>query len=82
MFYLILSLITILILFVLLGFSKDYTGKVNTWKINPKQFLALIGAFWMIFGMVATVPTGHTGILTTFGKVEDRTLESGLHHRN
>ena len=79
MFYLILSLITILILFVLLGFSKDYTGKVNTWKINPKQFLALIGAFWMIFGMVATVPTGHTGILTTFGKVEDRTLESGLH---
>lgn len=28
---------------------------------------------------VRTVPTGYTGILTTFGKVEDRTMESGLH---
>ena len=26
-----------------------------------------------------TVPTGYTGILTTFGRVEDRTLEAGLH---
>ena len=25
------------------------------------------------------VPTGYTGILTTFGRVEDRTLEAGLH---
>ena len=28
---------------------------------------------------VRTVPTGYTGILTTFGKVEDRYMESGLH---
>ena len=28
---------------------------------------------------MATVPTGYTGILTTFGRVEDRTLEAGLH---
>ena len=28
---------------------------------------------------VATVPTGYTGILTTFGRVEDKTLEAGLH---
>ena len=27
----------------------------------------------------ATVETGYTGIVTTFGKVEDRTLEAGLH---
>jgi len=27
----------------------------------------------------ASVPTGYTGIVTTFGKVEDRTLEAGLH---
>ena len=27
---------------------------------------------------IATVPTGYTGILTTFGKVEDRTIPSGV----
>ncbi len=27
----------------------------------------------------ATVQTGYTGIVTTFGRVEDRTLEAGLH---
>lgn len=30
---------------------------------------------------VANVPTGHTGVLTTFGKVEDRTLEAGLNFK-
>ena len=34
----------------------------------------IIGATCM-----ATVPTGYTGIVTTFGRVEDRTLEAGLH---
>ena len=35
----------------------------------------------IIFGCnsCATVPTGHTGIVTTFGKVEDFTFASGLH---
>ena len=27
---------------------------------------------------IASVPTGHTGVLTTFGKVEDRTLDAGM----
>ena len=30
----------------------------------------------------ATVETGYTGIVTTFGKVEDITLEAGLHFKN
>ena len=30
----------------------------------------------------ATVQTGYTGIVTTFGKVEDVTLEAGLHFKN
>lgn len=34
----------------------------------------------ILFGLsfTGTVPTGHTGVLATFGKVEDRTLEAGL----
>ena len=30
----------------------------------------------------ASVPTGYTGIVTTFGRVEDRTMEAGLHLKN
>lgn len=32
----------------------------------------------LLISMVAFVPTGYTGILTTFGKVEDRTVQAGL----
>ena len=28
---------------------------------------------------VQTVPTGHTGVITTFGRVENKTLDSGVH---
>ena len=30
----------------------------------------------------ATVQTGYTGIVTTFGRVEDVTLEAGLHFKS
>lgn len=30
---------------------------------------------------VASVPTGHTGIVTTFGQVEDYTFEAGIHFK-
>jgi regulator of protease activity HflC (stomatin/prohibitin superfamily) len=33
----------------------------------------------IVISCFATVPTGHTGILTTFGKVEDTTYEAGVH---
>ena len=32
----------------------------------------------MVLGMIAIVPTGHTGVKITFGKVEDNVLPSGL----
>lgn len=31
---------------------------------------------------IASVPTGHTGVVTTFGKVENYTFEAGLHIKN
>ena len=73
MFWIVASLIAVLALFVALGYSK------SGWKTNGKQWLALFGLLLILGGTVATVPTGHTGILTTFGKVEDKTLEAGMH---
>ena len=39
----------------------------------------LIAGIAIGFGCVASVDTGHVGIVTTFGKVEDYTFDSGMH---
>ena len=39
---------------------------------------AVVVAILIILSCIASVPTGHTGVLTTFGKVEDRTMEAGM----
>ena len=57
---------------LLLGITK------SGWKTNGKQWVAFLGLLIIGFGIVTSVPTGHTGILTTFGKVEDVTLEAGV----
>lgn len=75
MFWTIASILTAAVLFVFLGFGK------NGWRKNKKQWFALIGMVWFAFGCLTTVPTGHTGILVTFGRVENTTLESGLHFK-
>ena len=43
------------------------------------SFVALIVAIILAFSMIKTVPTGYTGILTTFGKVEPNTVSAGVH---
>ncbi|MGM9646642.1 MAG: SPFH domain-containing protein [Eubacteriales bacterium] len=55
---------------------------------TPKKIAALVAvgvaAILLIVlacSCFASVPTGHTGIITTFGKVEDQTLEAGIHFK-
>lgn len=43
--------------------------------------VAFIAVFLFGISCAANVPTGHTGVLTTFGRVEDRTLEAGLNFK-
>ena len=42
---------------------------------------AVVVASLVILSCMANVPTGHTGVLTTFGKVEDHTLEAGMNFK-
>ena len=72
MVWVILSLIAVIATWVLLGITK--TG----WRRNSKQWASLLCLVFIAFGVITSVPTGHTGILTTFGKVEDVTLEAGV----
>lgn len=46
--------------------------------LSPFYGALVIYAVIVIASCIATVPTGYTGILTTFGKVEDRTIPSGV----
>ena len=41
--------------------------------------IVLIVAIILAFSMIKTVPTGYTGILTTFGRVEPNTVSAGVH---
>ena len=41
----------------------------------------IVVAILISLSCMANVPTGHTGVLTTFGKVEDNTLEAGLNFK-
>ena len=46
--------------------------------------LGVVAAVLLLIGLTCTasVETGYTGIVTTFGKVEDVTLEAGLHFKS
>ena len=39
----------------------------------------VLAVFFSISSCITSVPTGHTGVVTTFGRVENYTLDSGLH---
>ncbi len=70
----IVSLVTVFVLLVAMGFHKQ-----GRWKFNRKQWLSVAGLLLILPSMFSMIPTGHTGILTTFGKVENQTLEAGMH---
>ncbi|MBQ2755390.1 MAG: prohibitin family protein [Oscillospiraceae bacterium] len=55
--------------------------KLRKWKLNGKQFLAILPLFLVIGGCVISIPAGHTGVLTTFGKVEDKVLTEGVNFK-
>lgn len=75
MFWIVAALLTAAVLFIILGVNK------GGWRLCKKQIFAVFGALWLLGGCIAQVPTGHTGILTTFGRVENTTLEAGLHFK-
>ena len=67
--------------------KEDYRGnKVGQEIITSPNIPGIIGSvvafiviLILLFSCITTVPTGYTGILTTFGRVEDGTLGAGVH---
>jgi len=74
MFFFLVGIVLTAAAFTVLGFSKN--GK---WKIRPRQLLCVFCLVLCVLGCITSVPTGYTGIVTTFGRVEDNVLDAGLH---
>lgn len=69
------------VILVILGVVGFFIGRKNAKRFGS---VILIGAIILACGIVGlfsftTVPTGHTGVVTSFGRVEEYTLESGVH---
>ncbi len=65
-------------LFIALGFTSQ---NGLAWRLNKKQLLSILGVLILAISCYVSVPTGHTGVVTTFGRVEDYTLEAGVHFK-
>ena len=61
------------------GGSKAGTGKPFLNKKVRIVLSIIIAALGTFLGCIRQVPTGNTGVVVTFGRVEDYTLDSGIH---
>ena len=75
MFYLIVGLIVIVAGVLVYKFMKDNAGR---WIVLVPIVGCLAGIALIGYSCVAVIPTGHTGVVTTFGRVENHTLEAGI----
>ena len=81
MFAIIFSIIIIIVgivLGVVIGKWRENEDDIP-YKFNwlPVLGAVILSLIIFIASCIAVVPTGYTGILTTFGRVEDRTIASG-----
>ena len=63
----------------MIKFFYDEDMDEFNWGHIIGSVIALIVVIILAFSMIKTVPTGYTGILTTFGKVEPNTVSAGVH---
>ena len=74
MLFLIIGILTTIIIFIIAGFHGE-----GGWKLQGGQILSLAGLVICFLGCIKTVPTGATGVVTTFGRIENVTLDAGMH---
>lgn len=85
MFGIIISIILIIVGFIVPSFlfpdKKNRNGEIKSFK-KIRNFITLIciilSILCIIFSCITIIHTGYTGILTTFGKVEENTLSAGI----
>ena len=92
MFWILIALIGALVVFILTGYSSvqtktttwdgnERTKTMHRWKPSKKSLLAVLPLLLVLGGCFASVPAGHTGVLITFGKVEELVLHEGVNFK-
>lgn len=85
MFMFIFGIIITLVAAIVLGLKKEgdrYDERI-VFKVNPKQFLALFGLIFCLFGFVTKIPANSVGIVySPFGGTRESTLSEGIHMKN
>ena len=91
MAWVVIAVILALAVFIAAGFKQVVSSsvwqpdgqpkKLLKWKLNPKQILSLLPLLLILAGCIISVPAGHTGVLTTFGKVENKVLGEGVNFK-
>ena len=83
MWCLIITIIVTGILFVVLGLKENEDERGLCWKLNPKQFIAILGLSILLFGCIVKIPANTVGIVySPFGGTREITLSEGMHMKN
>ncbi|MBP5154101.1 MAG: prohibitin family protein [Lachnospiraceae bacterium] len=68
---------------LVIGLAAGYIMKKETSKPAAAVIPVVLGALIFVLAIgsscFTSVPTGHTGVVTTFGRVENFTLDAGIH---
>lgn len=73
----VIGIIATIVAFIVLGLEFGEYDFV--WGLKKRQVFSLLGLIICLLGFIKTVPTGSTGIVTTFGRIENITLDAGIH---
>lgn len=73
----VIGIIVTIVAYIVLGI--DFGEYDFVWGLKKRQVFSLIGLIICLLGFIKTVPTGSTGIVTTFGRIENITLDAGIH---
>ena len=84
MLFILIGIIATIVLFFVLGIRPSDKDHYDPYfKFRPLCLASIVALLLFTgLGAIKSVPTGHTGVVTTFGKVEDFTLEAGVHFIN
>ena len=69
---------SIIAVFATLG-NKTLNSKQRLTSVGIAVLVCVLGIGGVASECITTIPTGHTGIVTTFGRVENYTYEAGVH---
>jgi regulator of protease activity HflC (stomatin/prohibitin superfamily) len=81
MLWIIISFIAVVVLFGVLGI--EVTDDEIGWNMHKRQFFALAGLIFLVFGMFTKVPANSVGIVySPFGGTKEETLSEGFQKKN